>query len=452
MRSADGKYATGYYGGSTIARGIHNRDMAGRHMVDALMAENQMLGVHAFYDRQSVQFDVQDGRCYGVYVVNRQSGALEHFSAPNTVSALGGGACPYPICTISKDKTAAGIIQAYEAGATMTDMEMVQFHPTGLNKPGQPGHGEILEEELRSMGAQFRNAAGRRYMFDYDKRGERATRDIVSRGTYMEIQHGRGTALGGVILDFSEIDRDVLLSRFPFMAQRLRSFDVDIGTCTTVETSPAAHFLMGGVKIDGNAKTSIEGLFACGEDAGGIHGGNRLGGNGVADALVFGSIAGRAAALGSATRTDRQNVGRPIRAVVGLDDGALARHMDRLEQTMWTFAGPVRNVAGLRRAEMEIREIEDSLRGYIVEVPLNRATAALILGRVAFQKLMLALMIVRSAQERGNSVGAHYREDNDGNSSIYNVILEQGPDRLPKVAKVFRTETSDNPPPAEVAA
>lgn len=452
-KAADGKYATGYYGGSTTARSIHKRDMAGRHMVDALVAEAQIEGVHVFNDRQAVQFDVRDNRCHGVYVVNKQSGQSEHFSAPNTISALGGGACAYPISTISKDKTAAGIVQAFEAGAELTDMEMVQFHPTGLNKPGRPGHGEILEEELRSMGAQFRNAAGHRYMFDYDNRGERATRDVVSRATYIEIRQNRGTASKGVFLDFSEIDRNSLLSRFPFMAQRLRSFGVDIGTCTSVETSPAAHFLMGGVRIDRNAKSTIDGLYACGEDAGGIHGGNRLGGNGVADALVFGAIAGRAAAAsGFGTKSDVTKLGNSVRAIMGLDEMALARHMHRLEQGMWIFVGPVRNADGLRKAEMEILKIIDSVHPYISEIPLSQVTAQIIPGRVAFQKLTLALMIVRSAQERGNSVGSHYREDCDGNTAVYNVTLTQGPDRLPNVSKSFPKATPSSAPSTEVAA
>lgn len=440
-KSTDGKYETGYYGGSSTPRSIHKKDMGGRHMVDALATEAQKLGVHAFYERQAVQFLVGDDGCRGVTVINRQNGRVESFGATNTISALGGGNCVYPIATISKDKTAAGIVQAYEAGATITDMEMTQFHPTGFHNPGGPGHGEILEEELRSMGAEFRNASGERYMFRYDERGERATRDKVSRGTYIEIKQGRGTPAGGVTFDFSGIDRNVLQSRFPFMMQRMRSHGVDMATCRTLEISPAAHFLMGGIKIDGQAMTSIDRLFACGEDAGGIHGGNRLGGNGVADALVFGAIAGRIAASNTHSSKRRMIAPRPVRAVVGLDEATLSVHMERLERTMWTNAGPVRNRAGLLSAEGEIGEISDALRGYIVDLPPSRLNTAAIMGRIAVQKLMLATMIIKSAQARENSVGAHFREDDDGTTTIYNVELRQAQDRSPIVRRVFKEDS-----------
>jgi aspartate oxidase len=439
-KSTDGKYQAGYYGGSSTPRSIHKKDMAGRHMVDALTIEAQKLGVFLLCDRQIVQFPVGDDGCHGVTVINRQNGRIEAYSATNTISALGGGNCVYPTATISKDKTAAGIVQAYEAGAAIIDMEMTQFHPTGYHNPGGPGHGEILEEELRSLGAQFFNAEGERYMFRYDERGERATRDKVSRGTYIEIKQGRGTPAGGVTFDFSGIDRETLQSRFPFMMQRLRSFGVDMATCPTLPTSPSAHFLMGGIKIDGHARTSIERLLACGEDAGGIHGGNRLGGNGVADALVFGSIAGRIAASNTHSSKRRMIVPRSVRALVGLHEATLSGHIERLERTMWANAGPVRNRAGLLNAENEIGEIYDALRGYIVDLPANRLNATTIMGRIAVQKLILATMIVKSAQARENSVGAHFREDDDGTSAIYNVVLKQGHDRTPIVRRVFNED------------
>src|SRR4029077_20431810 len=198
----------------------------------------------------------------------------------------------YRIFACSADKAADGIALAYRAGLPLRDMEMVQFHPTGLVIPGSLMTGALLEEGLRGAGGHLRNGRGERFMERYDPaRMERSTRDLVSRASFMEITEGRGTPNGGVWIDVSHLGAEHVERAFRGMVRRCRDFGRDLAR-GPVEVQPTTHFMMGGVVTDPSCRTAIEGLFVAGEDAGGGHGANRLGGNGVAESTVFGGIAG----------------------------------------------------------------------------------------------------------------------------------------------------------------
>ncbi len=209
-----------------------------------------------------------------------------------TLLAMGGGPTMYKIVACSADKSADGIALAYRAGLSLRDMEMVQFHPTGLIVPGSLMTGALLEEGLRGAGGQLRNGRGERFMERYDPlRLERSTRDLVSRAAFLEVVEGRGTPNDGVWIDVSHLGAEVVERNFRGMVRRCRDFGRDLAR-EPVEVGPTTHFMMGGVVIDAGCRTAIDGLFAAGEDAGGVHGANRLGGNGVAESTVFGGIAG----------------------------------------------------------------------------------------------------------------------------------------------------------------
>jgi hypothetical protein len=209
-----------------------------------------------------------------------------------TLLAMGGGPTMYKVIACSADKAADGIALALHAGAPMKDMEMVQFHPTGLVVPNSLMTGALLEEGLRGAGGKLLNGAGARFMTQYDpERMERSTRDLVARACFTEVQEGRGTPNGGVWIDVSHLGAKTVEANFRGMVRRCRDFGRDLAR-EPVEVGPTAHFMMGGVVIDSSCRTAVEGLFVAGEDAGGIHGANRLGGNGVADSTVFGGIAG----------------------------------------------------------------------------------------------------------------------------------------------------------------
>ena len=413
------RFEPGFYGGSTTARSIHSRDMLGLLAVTRLWEEVRRLGIEAFHFRQVLGYVIDEGVFGGAVIVDTKTKKPEYFAAPVGITAMGGGACVYPIRTLSADKQATAAISFLEAGGKIVDSEMVQFHPTGLCLPGNPGHGEILEEELRSQGAKFYNSEGHRFMFDYHELGERATRDINARACYSEIKSGRGSPNGGVWLDLSELPKRFLQERFPFMLERCRTY-VDLTSGESIETSPAAHFWMGGISIGLNTETTISGLFACGEDAGGIHGGNRLGGNGVSDALVFGKIAGEAAAkakLANRGSFDPTKTFIKMLALSGNKD--LFEVEDYIQSMMWDKVGPIRDGQNLFHASQAMDGLWSRLESNVISVPAHNLTSTYVPMRNIYQKLMLSRVIIAAAKERTNSVGAHFRTDSDNDEKIY---------------------------------
>lgn len=440
------QFDMGMYAGSSQGRSIHWNDQAGRQIVQTLVRKVTERGVYVLENRWALQLIVRDKHCDGIIVLNMKTKQLETHLAKAVVLATGGGACIYPIATISSDKLATGMIMAFNAGASLIDMEMVQFHPTGLVLPNTPGHGEIFEEEVRMQGGVLLNKDGHRYMFRYDDRGERATRDIVARGSYTEIIEGRGTPSGGVILDLSQLKKDWLPGRFPYMIQRMREHGVDLMAQDRIEISPSAHYLMGGVVIDTECNTDILGLYACGEDAGGIDGGNRLGGNGVAGTLVFGKLAGQGAAT-YALKEPQAN-----RRIGSLADATPIPYFrispreyqqfdQQIKQLMWTNVGPVRTLDGLLKAKNRLLKLWDKLERTRTASQLSTDSCTdprLRRGRVLMNKLQLATLITCSALARTNSVGAHYikdddQKDDDKRQEIYNVIVKAASGPLPRV-------------------
>jgi succinate dehydrogenase/fumarate reductase flavoprotein subunit len=331
---------------------------------------------------------------------------------------MGGGPTMYRVMACSADKSADGIALAYRAGLPLRDMEMVQFHPTGLVIPGSLMTGALLEEGLRGAGGHLRNGLGERFMARYDAaRMERSTRDLVSRASFTEVVEGRGTPNGGVWIDVSHLGAEVVERNFRGMVRRCRDFGRDLAR-GPVEVGPTAHFLMGGVVIDSGCRTAIEGLFAAGEDTGGVHGANRLGGNGVAESTVFGGLAGdtiaafvegrplprlETAALAPAVEVLRAPLARPA----GSDLYALQQ---RLRDVMWERAGLVRDADGLQAALGEIERIATGLEavGVAADPALNTAWQDWLSLR---NQVLAAGLIARSALARRESRGAHFRRD-----------------------------------------
>jgi succinate dehydrogenase/fumarate reductase flavoprotein subunit len=284
--------------------------------------------------------------------------------------------------------------------------------------------GALLEEGLRGAGGHLRNGLGERFMARYDAaRMERSTRDLVARASFLEVAEGRGTPHGGVWIDVSHLGAELVERSFRGMVRRCRDFGRDLAR-GPVEVAPTAHFLMGGVVIDRRCRTTIEGLFAAGEDTGGVHGANRLGGNGVAESTVFGGIAGDV----MAGFVEGRPAPRPV-----LDEAeGLARRLqapldrpappatyelqDALRALMWQRVGLVRDAEGLRQALEEI----DGLAA--------RHAASAVPGSPAYNlawqdwmnlgnQLVAARLIAASALERRESRGAHFRRDHPAPAS-----------------------------------
>jgi succinate dehydrogenase/fumarate reductase flavoprotein subunit len=360
-----------------------------------------------------------DGELAGLTVLDIASGRFAVVVAKVVVIATGGSATMYRIAAPAREKTGDGIAMCLRAGLEVRDMEMLQFHPTGLLAGDSTLTGAVLEEGLRGAGAHLLNGLGDRFMKHYDPvRLERSTRDVVARSSYLEIVGGRGTAAGGVLLDISHLGVAEVERRFGGMVARTRLFGRDLAR-EPIDVSPTAHFQMGGVIIDRDCRSSIDGLLVAGEDAGGTHGANRLGGNGVAESTVFGARAGDTAVDVAAARGQRRPDPEQVRASV---DRALAPLERRratvapdtiyreLKEVMWNGCGLVRSREGLEQAGSAIDAMLD--RTHALGTPGGPA------WNVGWQQaldlvnqLQVARTMVTSALVREESRGAHFRDD-----------------------------------------
>jgi fumarate reductase flavoprotein subunit len=298
-------------------------------------------------------------------------------------------------------------------------MEMVQFHPTGLLAgPGTRMTGTVLEEGLRGSGGYLLDATGARFMFDYDKRGERATRDIVCRGVADRIRKGHASPNGGVYISMAHLGPDNVRREFKGMVERCADCGFDLAG-GKVEVIPTAHYMMGGVQFNVDCTTEMPRLYAAGEDTGGVHGANRLGGNGVANSTVFGGLAGDAMA---ANLLASEKLADPDKAAIeaaharafaplGRRRGDLESVRRRLYKVMWDDVGILRTAEGLARARHELNNLATMISAMGVADPEKRYNLTW-MDRLNLENLVLtSRAICAAAQARADSRGAHYRED-----------------------------------------
>ena len=339
----------------------------------------------------------------------------------------------YKISAPSKEKSGDGTAMAFRAGAEFVDMEMLQFHPTGLLAGESQLSGSVLEEGLRGAGGRLFNAEGERFMKRYDPdRMERSTRDQVARGAYLEIMAGRGTHSGGVLLDISHLGAGFVERTFPGMVDRVKDIGKDLAR-EPIEVSPTAHFHMGGVRIDRDCRSNLEGLFVAGEDAGGVHGANRLGGNGVAESTVFGARAGDAAAsfvsecnLSAVDDAQVNAVWQETIRPFSLSDGEDAYRLRReLKLLTWEKIGVVRSREQLLHGIQQLDEMKD--RAERIKVKGSRQYNMDWNEALNVRNLItVARMVAQSALIREESRGSHYRSDfpkTDNDNWLKNILL-----------------------------
>jgi succinate dehydrogenase/fumarate reductase flavoprotein subunit len=419
-RTAEGRIHQKPFAGQSHDRTIHKGDLTGIEIMNRLTEQVVARpNVAALEECRAVELLLDaEGRAVGALLLDMRAGTFLAVRAKATLLAMGGGPTMYRVIACSADKSADGIALAYRVGLPLRDMEMVQFHPTGLVIPGSLMTGALLEEGLRGAGGHLRNGRGERFMARYDAaRMERSTRDLVSRASFLEVAEGRGTPNGGVWIDVSHLGVEVVERNFRGMVRRCRDFGRDLAR-GPVEVGPTAHFMMGGVVVDPDCRTAIEGLFAAGEDTGGVHGANRLGGNGVAESTVFGGIAGdRMAAFVAARPLPRLEAAALAPGVAALTapfnragGPALYALQAELRETMWERAGLVRDADGLVVALAAIDRIEADLDAVAVtgDPTLNTAWQDWLSLR---NQVATARLIAQSALERRESRGAHYRRD-----------------------------------------
>src|SRR6187402_1489760 len=297
-RNPDGTVHQKAFAGQTFDRTVHKGDLTGIEIINRLAEQAWVSGARRLEEHRAVELvrTARGDAVAGVLAIDMRTGELVFVQAKSVLLATGGGPTMYRYHTPSGDKSCDGIAMALRAGLTLRDMEMVQFHPTGLLAgPGTRMTGTVLEEGLRGAGGHLLDAARERFMYKYDARGERATRDIVCRGVADRIRKGHASPNGGVYISMAHLGPDNVRRQFKGMVERCADCGFDLAA-GRVEVVPTAHYMMGGVEFAPDCTTEREGLFVAGEDSGGVHGANRLGGNGVANSTVFGGIAGNAMA------------------------------------------------------------------------------------------------------------------------------------------------------------
>jgi len=408
------------FAGQSHDRTIHKGDLTGIEIMNRL-AEQALAreNIEALEEHRAVELLLDDGgRAAGALAVDIRTGRFLALRARATLLAMGGGPTMYRVIACSADKAADGIALAYRAGLPLRDMEMVQFHPTGLVVPGSLMTGALLEEGLRGAGGHLRNGRGERFMARYDPaRLERSTRDLVARASFTEIVEGRGTPNGGVWIDVSHLGADVVERNFRGMVKRCLDFGRDLAR-GPVEVGPTTHFMMGGVVIDTTCRTALDGLFAAGEDTGGVHGANRLGGNGVAESTVFGGIAGdmmaefvRSRPMPPPATPSLEDVARRLAAPLARPaTGDLYDLQRELRDVMWETVGLVRDGEGLESALAAI----DRIAGRLERVGVPGGPAFNLAWQDwlnAVNQTAVARLIASSAAARRESRGAHYRRD-----------------------------------------
>ena len=445
-RTDDGLILQRDFGGHRYARLAHVGDRTGLEMIRTLQQRTVALGIDVHMECNVQHLLMRDGKVGGVVGYWRESGDLVAFHARAVVLATGGSGKCWQVTSNSWEYSGDGMGMALEVGADLIDMEKVQFHPTGMVWPPSV-RGILVTEGVRGDGGTLRNSAGERFMFHYipeffkaetadneaeadawyrDKKNNRRTpdllpRDEVARAINAEVKAGRGTEHGGVLLDIAtRRDAEYIMRRLPSMYHQFKELaDVDI-TREAMEVGPTCHYIMGGVRVDADTSaTTVPGLYAAGEVAGGLHGANRLGGNSLSDLLVFGRIAGQSAAeyalgLDAAPTPDPAEVERLAARMLApfTDRGAenpYAIHGD-LQRAMHELVGIIRTESELLQAMEEIAALKD--RAARVKVEGGRRFnpgwhLALDLGSL----LAVAEAATLSAIECRESRGGHTRDD-----------------------------------------
>lgn len=429
-RNPDGTLHGKAFAGQTFDRTVHKGDLTGIEIVNRLMEQVWARQVDRLEEHRAVAFipDKAGESIAGVLMIDMRTGNFKLVEAKAILLGTGGGPTMYRYHTPSGDKSMDGLAMALRSGLGLRDMEMVQFHPTGLLAgPDTRMTGTVLEEGLRGAGGYLLNGEKERFMGNYDENLERATRDVVSRAMYAEMREGRTTPLGGLYIQMEHLGPDIVAQKFKGMVERCADCGFDLAG-GLVEVVPTAHYHMGGVVCETDTSTAIPGLYVAGEDAGGVHGANRLGGNGIANSTVFGGIAGDIMpgfiAQNPHWRQPDENVlaDEIARATYPLERSTGDLHVlrDQLQDLMWDQVGILRDKTGLESALGQLDDIESALMKTGV-ADSNRAFNLTWHDWLNLRSLVeISRVITMAALQRENSRGAHFREDFPGEGDLEN--------------------------------
>jgi len=431
-REENGKLTQRFFGAHTYRRTVFYEDWTGQEIIRVLLdqviqreieiVDNVYIAKLLKSSSVGVKGEATE-EVKGAYGIDFKKKEIMRFECKSIILATGGYTRVYSVSSSRIfENYGEGVALAYEAGVELVDMEMVQFHPTGMVWP-EKALGILATEAIRGEGGILLNSKGERYMKNYyPERMELGPRDVVARATFNEILAGRGTPHGGVWLDVTHLSKEKIMDRLPTMYEQFKNIDgIDISK-EKMEVGPTAHYSMGGVLVDMNCRTKVRGLFAVGEVISQIHGANRLGGNSLLDTVVFGKIAGAGAARFANEVTERQKTGpSPLRSKintqVGFDDGIFVvkepiTFRNEIQELMKYNAGIIREETKLRNGLKRILELKSkfySKDNIIEEFKIDNDNVALTMQ--VESSLVVCEAIIRCALMRQESRGAHYRSD-----------------------------------------
>jgi len=423
-RNPDGTVHQKAFAGQTFDRTVHKGDLTGIEIINRLAEQVWARKINRLEEHRAVELvkTAAGDALAGVLMIDMRTGEYVFVKAKAVLLATGGGPTMYKYHTPSGDKSCDGLGMALRAGLALRDMEMVQFHPTGLLAGAHTRMtGTVIEEGLRGAGGYLLDGNRERFMHKYDPKLERATRDIVSRSMFAEMRAGRTTPHGGLYISMAHLGPANVTKQFKGMVERCADSGFDLAG-GLVEVVPTAHYMMGGVEFNLDCTTALPGLFTAGEDSGGVHGANRLGGNGVANSTVFGGVAGESmAAWLKAERGFREpdkaaidaaieRCERPLRAKGGAH-GSLEPLREGLFDLMWDKVGIIRDLVPMQEALSALDGIEAELDAY----NLSDHQRGFNLSWHDWMNLKSLVdasrVITRAALAREDSRGAHFRSD-----------------------------------------
>ena len=416
---SDGKLDQRFFGAHTYRRTCYSGDYTGRSILNALIKKVSDLKIPILDSQYVTELLVHKEICFGVMAFDIKTGERTVFLADSIILAAGGHTRIWRKSSSRRNEnTGDGFYLSLKAGCSLQDMELIQFHPTGMVIPEEMA-GTLVTEAVRGEGGRLINGNGERFMENYDpERMELSARDKVAMANYTEIIEGRGTPNNGVYLDISHKSKDLIIEKLPRMyRQFLDTLMIDISK-KPMEVAPTAHYSMGGVIVDSDThKTNIEGLYAAGEVTSGVHGANRLGGNSLAEILIFGRRAGRSAS----ERSKNIDIQYRSKECINLahdkinsfikSGSQMARPLQReLRNIMWEYCGVVRDASKLKKGLEKIDDLKKSLHELDVR-PNSEGFEDLMLAFDLEGSIISASATLLSAAKRQESRGAHQRSD-----------------------------------------
>ena len=427
----NGKIDQRFFGAHTYRRTCYSGDYTGRSILFALLDKVKSLNIPILDSQYVSDLLVEENVCFGAMAFDIQSGERTVFLADSVIIAAGGHTRLWRKSSSRRNEnTGDGFHLALKAGCRLSDMEMVQFHPTGMVIPEEMA-GTLVTEAVRGEGGKLLNNEGKRFMENYDiERMELSTRDRVAMANYTEIVEGRGSPNGGVYLDISHKGKDFIIEKLPRMyRQFLDTLMIDISK-SPMEVSPTAHYSMGGIVVTSEEhSTGVEGLYAAGEVTAGLHGANRLGGNSLAEILIFGKRAGAAASersknidIHKRSKKVIENAHENLNSFIK-NGSEVARPLQRsLRNIMWEYGGVVKNEEKLKKGLQEIENLKEASKDLDVR-PDSEGYQDLMLAFDLQASLVSSESTLISALSREESRGAHQRDDYKEISNDFNVNI-----------------------------